>query len=80
MSRRALSRANVTIRYNSLREGLLADLVVFDPDTVADRATFSNPHQYPAGILHVLVNGGEVLADGTHTGRLPGRVIRRNRL
>ena len=63
-----------------VREGLLADLVVFDPDTVADRATFSNPHQYPAGILHVFVNGGEVLADGTHTARLPGRVIRRNGL
>ena len=61
-----------------LREGLLADLVVFDANTVADRATFSNPHQYPEGILHVFVNGEEVLADGTHTGRLPGRVIRRN--
>ena len=63
-----------------VREGLLADLVVFDPATVADRATFSDPHQYPAGILHVFVNGGEVLADGAHTGRLPGRVIRRNGL
>ena len=63
-----------------VREGLLADLVVFNPDTVADRATFSDPHQYPAGILHVFVNGGEVLTDGAHTGRLPGRVIRRNRL
>ena len=63
-----------------VREGLLADLVVFDPDTVADRATYSNPHQYPAGIPHVFVNGGEVLADGAHTGRLPGRVIRRNGL
>lgn len=63
-----------------VREGLLADLVVFDANTVADRATFSNPHQYPEGILHVFVNGEEVLADGTHTGRLPGRVIRRNDL
>ena len=61
-----------------LREGLQADVVVFDADTVADQATFASPHQYPAGILHVFVNGGEVLADGTHTGRLPGRVIRRN--
>ena len=61
-----------------IREGLLADLVVFDPDTIADRATFASPHQFPAGILHVFVNGGEVLADGRHTGRLPGRVIRRN--
>lgn len=60
-----------------VREGLLADLVVFDPDTVADRATFASPHQYPAGIPHVFVNGSWVLADGRHTGRLPGRVIRR---
>ena len=63
-----------------VREGLLADLVVFDANTVVDRATFDKPHQYPDGILHVFVNGEEVLADGTHTGRLPGRVIRRNDL
>jgi N-acyl-D-aspartate/D-glutamate deacylase len=61
-----------------VREGLLADLVVFDPDTVADRATFARPHQYPVGIPHVFVNGSSVLADGRHTGRLPGRVIRRS--
>ena len=62
-----------------LREGLLADVVVFDPDTVADQATFASPHQYPIGIRHVFVNGTEVLADGRHTGRLAGRVIRRGR-
>ena len=61
-----------------VREGLLADLAVFDANTVVDRATFDNPHQYPDGILHVFVNGEEVLADGAHTGRLPGRVIRRH--
>ena len=58
-------------------EGLAADIAVFDPDTVADRATFASPHQYPAGVAHVLVNGEEVLSAGSHTGRLPGRVIRR---
>ena len=63
-----------------VREGLLADLVVFDANTVVDRATFDRPHQYPDGILHVFVNGEEVLANGAHTGRLPGRVIRRNDL
>ena len=63
-----------------VREGLLADLVVFDANTVVDRATFDSPHQYPDGILHVFVNGEEVLANGAHTGRLPGRVVRRNDL
>lgn len=60
-----------------IREGLAADIVVFDPATVADRATFASPHRYPAGVSHVLVNGVLVLAGGTHTGRLPGRAIRR---
>lgn len=60
-----------------VREGLHADIVVFDPETVADRATFAKPHQFPLGIRHVFVNGEEVLAGGEHTGRLPGRVIRR---
>ncbi len=62
-----------------IREGLAADVVVFDPDTVTDEATFAKPHQYPSGISHVLVNGVEVLAGGSHTGQLPGRVIRRGR-
>ncbi len=62
-----------------LREGLAADVVAFDPDTVADAATFASPHQFPVGIYHVLVNGVEVLNHGSHTGRLPGQVIRRAR-
>ena len=58
-------------------EGLAADLVVFDPNAVIDRATFEDPHQYPAGIAHVLVNGTAVIADGNHTGARPGSVLRR---
>lgn len=56
--------------------GLQADLVAFDPDTVADQATFENPHQYPTGIPHVWVNGTAVLVDGEHTGERPGRSAR----
>ena len=58
-----------------LRPGAWADVVVFDPATVADRATFSEPHQYPAGIPHVLVNGRIVVDGGEHTGVLPGQVL-----
>jgi len=60
-----------------VRSGAYADLVVLDPATVADRATFQEPHQYAAGIDHVLVNGTPVVRDGDHTGALPGRVLRR---
>jgi N-acyl-D-amino-acid deacylase len=56
--------------------GFAADLVVFDPKTVADRATFEQPHQYPAGIPFVLVNGVFVVRDGRHTGARPGVVLR----
>jgi N-acyl-D-amino-acid deacylase len=56
--------------------GLLADLVVFDPATVLDRATFEDPHQYPVGIPHVLVAGQFVVRDGEHTGATPGRAVR----
>ena len=54
-----------------------ADLVVFDADTVKDRATFENPHQYPAGIEYVLVNGSLVVEKGRHTGARPGKVLRK---
>jgi len=60
-----------------LREGYRADMVVFDPATVVDRATFQKPHQYPAGMPHVLVNGQFVIRDGAHTGARPGRVLGR---
>ncbi|TDJ57254.1 MAG: D-aminoacylase [Gemmatimonadetes bacterium] len=56
--------------------GAFADLVVFDPATVADRATFTDPHQYPVGIDVVLVNGEVVIREGEHTGALPGRTLR----
>jgi N-acyl-D-amino-acid deacylase len=56
--------------------GLAADIVVFDPATVADRATFEDPHQFPVGIPHVLVNGTFVIRDGEHTGARPGRAAR----
>ncbi len=59
-----------------LREGLYADVVVFDPATIADRATFTQPHQVSVGVQHVFVNGIQVVADGKHTGAKPGRIVR----
>jgi N-acyl-D-amino-acid deacylase len=60
-----------------IKPGMAADLVVFDPLTVRDRATYENPHQYAEGILEVLVNGELVIHEGTHTGSRPGRVLAR---
>jgi N-acyl-D-aspartate/D-glutamate deacylase len=57
--------------------GAAADLVVFDPATVQDRATYDKPHAYPVGISHVIVNGVLVIDDGRHTGHHPGLVLRR---
>lgn len=57
--------------------GNVADLVVLDPNTVVDRATFDDPQQYPAGIPHVIVAGEPVIMDGKHTGAKPGRILRR---
>ena len=59
-----------------LRVGAFADVVVFDPGTVADRATFDDPHQYPVGIEHVVVNGVLTLRDAEHTGQLGGRGVK----
>jgi N-acyl-D-amino-acid deacylase len=58
-----------------LKEGMFADVVVFDPATIADRATFEKPHQYAVGMMHVFVNGAQVLKDGEHTGAKPGRAL-----
>ncbi len=58
-----------------LVEGMFADVVAFDPATIADKATFAQPHQYAVGVKHVLVNGTPVLRDGEHTGATPGRVV-----
>ena len=58
-----------------LKEGMFADVVVFDPTTIADRATYEKPHQYAVGVKHVFVNGVPVLKDGEHTGAKPGRAL-----
>ena len=58
-----------------LKEGMFADVVVFDPATIGDRATFENPHQYSVGVKHVFVNGVQVLKDGEHTDAKPGRAL-----
>jgi N-acyl-D-amino-acid deacylase len=58
-----------------LKPGYFADVVVFDPATIADRATFEKPHQYAVGMKHVFVNGRHVLNNGEHTGALPGRAL-----
>ena len=63
--------------YGVVREGAMADLVIFDAATIADQATFTAPHQYPVGIGDVLVNGVRVVADGAMTGARPGRVRRK---
>jgi N-acyl-D-aspartate/D-glutamate deacylase len=59
-----------------LREGFHADVVVFDPQSIADRATYERPHQLSTGVRHVLVNGVSVVQDGRHTGAKPGRALR----
>jgi N-acyl-D-amino-acid deacylase len=59
-----------------LREGYAADIVIFDDATIADRATFDNPHQYPVGISYVIVNGQVVFADGKMTGARSGVALR----
>ncbi|WP_372974202.1 amidohydrolase family protein [Muriicola sp.] len=63
-------------RRGALREGYFADVVLFDPEKITDHATFKEPHQYATGVIHVLVNGVPVLADGEHTGAFPGRFIK----
>lgn len=59
-----------------LKPGYFADIVVFDPATIQDHATFEKPHQYATGVQHVWVNGVQVLKDGEHTGAKPGRFVR----
>ena len=62
-------------RRGRIEAGYYADLVVFDPATIADRATYENPHQYAVGVRDVLVNGVPALRDGAHTGAFPGRAL-----
>jgi N-acyl-D-amino-acid deacylase len=69
-------RMNASDR-GGIAEGMHADIAIFDADTFSDRATYDEPHQYAAGMVHVLINGEPVLQDGTLTGARPGRVLRR---
>ena len=62
-------------RRGFLKEGMFADVVVLDPATIADRATFENPHQYAVGMRQVFVNGAQVIRNGEHTGAKPGRAL-----
>jgi N-acyl-D-amino-acid deacylase len=62
-----------------LKAGFCADITIFDPADFKDRATYADPHQYPSGTrTSVLVNGVPVVENATHTGALPGKVLRRN--
>jgi len=58
-----------------LKPGYFADVVIFDPATIGDKATFEKPFQYAVGVQHVFINGKQVLRDGTHTGVFPGRAL-----
>ena len=72
----ALPAANLGLDHRGyLKEGMFADVVVFDPATIGDRATYAQPHQYAVGMKHVFVNGTQVLKDGEHTGATPGRAL-----
>lgn len=75
MTRMPADRLRFTDR-GRIAVGAVADLVAFDPATVADRATFAEPHQYPVGIPHVIVGGTFVIEDGEHTAARPGRAVR----
>jgi N-acyl-D-amino-acid deacylase len=77
--RRLTSFPAATLRIRDrgqLAPGYFADIVVFDPKTIADHATYERPHQYATGVRHLWVNGIQVLRDGEHTGQKPGRVVR----
>jgi N-acyl-D-amino-acid deacylase len=76
MSGRPAARLGLRDR-GRVAPGYAADLAIFDPDTVGDRATFEQPHQYAVGVPHVMVNGEWVVRDGIHTGARPAGVLRR---
>lgn len=69
------SNLKITKR-GKLEVGYFADVVVFDPSKIQDHATFEKPHQYSTGMIHVFVNGEQVLNNGEHTGKRPGKVVR----
>jgi N-acyl-D-amino-acid deacylase len=60
-----------------LKPGYKADITIFDPLTVKDEATFTDPQRYPSGIPYVIVNGAVVIEKGEHTGALPGESLRK---
>ena len=72
----ALPATNLGLDHRGLlKEGMFADIAIFDPAMIADRATFDQPHQYAVGVKHVFVNGQPVLKEGEHTGAKPGRAL-----
>lgn len=72
----SLPAANLKIQKRGLlKVGYYADVVLFDPATIQDHATFEDPHQYTTGVAHVFVNGVQVLKDGEHTNKKPGRLV-----
>ena len=62
-----------------IAQGLMAGLVIFNPQTIIDQATFEDPHQYSEGIPHVFVNGSPVVSEGKYTGARPGRALQKGR-
>ena len=73
----SLPATNMKVKKRGLlKPGYFADVVIFDPNTIIDHATYTKPHQYSTGVSDVFVNGKQVLKDGEHTGAMPGRVVR----
>jgi N-acyl-D-amino-acid deacylase len=73
----SLPASNLKIKKRgTLAPGFYADVAIFDPNKIQDHATFEKPHQYSTGMVHVFVNGTQVLKDGEHTGARPGRIVR----
>ena len=73
----SLPAGNLKIKKRGmLKPGFFADIVIFNPETIQDHATFEQPHQYASGVEHVFVNGVQVLKNGEHTGATPGRFVR----
>lgn len=73
----SLPASNLKIKKRgALKPGFYADLAIFDPEKIRDNATYDKPHRYATGMIHVFVNGQQVLRDGEHTGATPGRVVR----
>jgi len=77
MTEKPARRINLKNR-GVIKERAIADITIFNPETISDKATFENPHILSKGVMHVLVNGIQVISDGKHTKSLPGKVLRRN--